>query len=73
MKMTLLTVLVLGALLIAAVGVGVYVWQSIGTTEISVWGWIAMIAGSVITLAVGGGLMALVFHSARRGYDDDVQ
>tara|TARA_R110002096_G_scaffold163918_1_gene331487 strand:+ start:1062 stop:1283 length:222 start_codon:yes stop_codon:yes gene_type:complete len=73
MKTTLLTFVVLGALLIAALAVGIYVWQSIGATEISIWGWIAMIAGSLVTLGVGGGLMALVFHSARRGYDDDVQ
>jgi len=36
-------------------------------------GVIAMIAGTVLSLLVGGGLMALVFHSARQGYDDRIQ
>ena len=34
---------------------------------------LAMIAGTVLSLLVGGGLMALVFHSARQGYDDRIQ
>ncbi|GBD41976.1 hypothetical protein HRbin39_01363 [bacterium HR39] len=33
-------------------------------------GWIALALGALVTLLLGGGLMALVFHSARRGYDD---
>ncbi len=33
-------------------------------------GWAAMALGIVFSLALGGGLMALVFFSARRGYDD---
>lgn len=39
-------------------------------TEISGHGWFAMILGVVFSLAIGGGLMALVFFSSRRGYDD---
>jgi hypothetical protein len=35
----------------------------------SVFGWFALVAGSVITVAVGGGLMALVFYSSRNDYD----
>jgi hypothetical protein len=38
--------------------------------EIGVHGWIALILGAIFSLAVGGGLMALVFISSRRGYDD---
>jgi hypothetical protein len=30
----------------------------------------ALIIGGIGSLALGGGLMALVFFSARRGYDD---
>jgi hypothetical protein len=33
-------------------------------------GWIALILGVIFSLGVGGGLMALVFISSRRGYDD---
>jgi hypothetical protein len=51
-------------LLIAAV------WTGIGDSEISVAGWLAMGLGIVITLALGIGLMSLVFLSSRRGYDE---
>ena len=68
MKIALLVV-VLGALLIAAlIGAISYFDASV----ISVHGWIALIAGPVLSLLVGGGLMGLVFLSARRGYDDRV-
>jgi len=35
-------------------------------------GWIALALGVVISIALGVGLMALTFYSARRGYDDRV-
>jgi hypothetical protein len=69
MKVFLLT-LVLGGLL-AAVMFGVLTgWDS---SAMSIHGWIALTLGTVLSLAVGGGLMALVFHSARRGYDDRIE
>jgi hypothetical protein len=34
-------------------------------------GWAALVIGAVLTFAVGAGLMALVFFSSRRGYDED--
>lgn len=45
-------------------------WTSIGDTNISPAGWIAMGFGVIVTLALGIGLMALVFISSRRGYDE---
>ena len=33
-------------------------------------GYVAMVMGIVLSLVVGCGLMALVFYSSRRGYDD---
>ena len=45
-------------------------WTGIGDSEISVAGWLAMGLGVVVTLALGIGLMALVFISSRRGYDE---
>ena len=38
----------------------------------SVHGWIALILCTIFTLGIGGGLMALVFHSANKGYDDRI-
>ncbi|MGY4303188.1 flagellar basal body-associated protein FliL [Bradyrhizobium sp. USDA 4369] len=36
-------------------------------------GWIALILGVVVSLIVGVGLMALLFYSSRKGYDDPSQ
>ncbi len=45
-------------------------WGALGdASHMSTFGWFALIAGSLITVAVGGGLMALVFYSSRNDYD----
>ena len=51
-------------------GRGVIFWNRLGTSEISVAGWLAMIFGVIITLALGIGLMTLMYISNRRGYDE---
>jgi uncharacterized YccA/Bax inhibitor family protein len=56
-------VLAIGCLIVA-------VWTGIGDSEISGAGWLAMGLGVIVTLALGIGLMALVFISNRRGYDE---
>jgi hypothetical protein len=64
------------AAMIAAVGVlavGIVIasaWTAIGDSEISGAGWLAMTLGVTVTLALGVALMALVFISNRRGYDE---
>ena len=45
-------------------------WTGIGDSEISGAGWLAMGLGVIVTLGLGIGLMALVFISSRRGYDE---
>jgi hypothetical protein len=45
-------------------------WAAIGDAEISAAGWVAMALGALVTLALGVGLMALVFISSRRAYDE---
>lgn len=45
-------------------------WTGIGDSEISLAGWLAMALGVLMTLALGIGLMVLVFISSRRGYDE---
>jgi len=60
----------------AVVAVAVVVaefWSGIVDSEISVAGWIAMGLGIVVTLALGIGLMSLVFYSNRRGYDESAR
>lgn len=68
MKTTAL-VAALGALLIGAVIAIVLAWQS-AHVEISIFGWVVIGIGAVLAIALGGGLMALSFYSARRGFDD---
>lgn len=68
-----LTVIVLVVLFAASTGVAYWVWQELGDVEISWHGWLALILGASATFLVGAGLMALVFFSSRRGYDDRVK
>jgi len=58
------------ALVATVVVVVVNLWTSVGEVQISPLGWLAMAFGIVATLALGIGLMALVFISNRRGYDE---
>lgn len=60
----------LGTILVIAVAMAVGVMGGMGDTGMSGHGWAAMGLGIVFTLGIGGGLMALVFYSARRGYDE---
>jgi len=34
------------------------------------WAWLAMGFGAFVCILVGGGLMALIFYSSRKGYDE---
>ena len=58
------------AVMAIIVAISVLNWHAIGDAGIDLNGWIALILGVLVTLAVGIGLMALVFISNRRGYDD---
>jgi len=63
-------VIALFALLALSVWFAVYAWTHLGGDPIPTYGYVALAGGVVISLAVGGGLMALVFYSSRHGYDD---
>ena len=67
---TLPAALVLGGLLLVAVVLSALAWRELGDVAMGPHGWIALLLGALVTLLLGAGLMALVFHSARRGYDD---
>ena len=58
------------ALLAAALWFAAAAWGRFSVGDIPFYGWLAIIGGTVFSLLVGGGLMALVFYSARHGYDD---
>ena len=67
---TFLLVVVLGGILAVVMFGALTDWDA---SAMSVHGWIALGLGTFLSLALGGGLMALVFHSARKGYDDRIE
>lgn len=69
----LILIITLVLCLFAAAAVGIHLWTSLSGVEISFHGYLAMALGAVLTLALGIGLMALVFYSARHGHDDGSQ
>ena len=56
------------ALLAASVVYGLDIWNGMDV-GMSGWGWGFLIAGVVVSVGLGGGLMALVFYSSRHDYD----
>ena len=68
---TFLLILVLGGLLAAALFGAATVWTSIGDSPLSGHGIAALVLGVLASLALGMGLMFLVFYSSRHGHDDD--
>jgi hypothetical protein len=75
-RKSVILIVTLVALLVVAVGFSYHVWTSVGAggdqggEAMSGNGMAALILGGIGTLVLGGGLMALVFYSSRRGYDD---
>ena len=67
---TALLVLVWTILLAAAGGVALHLWLELDDVRLGFHGWLALGLGVGLSLLLGVGLMMLVFHSARRGYDD---
>jgi hypothetical protein len=48
-------------------------WVHLGGSDvppIPLWGWVAIVGGVLFSLAVGFGLMGLMFYSSRHGYDE---
>ena len=41
--------------------------------DVPTWAWISMAFGVGLSILVGGGLMALIFYSSRKGYDEPPQ
>lgn len=67
---TAVTTIVLLFLLGLAVYGAIAAWNAMGDVEISTLGMLAMAGGVLLSLALGGGLMFLVFWSSRHGHDD---
>ena len=62
-------IVVLIGLLVWALWYAARAWGALAGVDISVTGWVFIVIGVLATLALGGGLMALVFYSSRMDYD----
>jgi hypothetical protein len=69
--MRALIILGLFGLLALAIWFAGAAWIHLGGDPIPLYGYVAIAGGVFFSLLLGGGLMALVFHSSRQGYDDD--
>jgi hypothetical protein len=68
--MRALIILALFGLLAAAVWFASSAWGHLGGDDIPLYGYFAIAGGVLVSLLLGGGLMALVFYSSRHGYDE---
>ncbi len=68
-RQTLLIVVLFGMLLFAIVW-SMMAWTSAEEVTMSIHGWIALSLGTIFSLVIGCGLMALMFYSSRSGYDE---
>lgn len=70
MVMRILGVLALLALLAASLWYAYGLWNAVDAPDMPAGLYVAMALGVLFSIAVGSGLMALVFYSSRRGYDE---
>ena len=72
MKTSTIWIAVTAAIVVVAgvVAVAAQLWWTVGNSTITLGGWLALGFGVVVTLALGIGLMSLMFLSSRYGYDD---
>ena len=63
--LSVLLLLLAGTCVIAYLG-----WTLGNGTDVPASGYIAMTLGVLVSLGVGFGLMALIFYSSRKGYDE---
>jgi len=63
--LAVLLIMLVGTIVVSYLG-----WTSAAGTDVPASGYIALALGVIFSLAVGFGLMALVFYSSRAGYDE---
>jgi ABC-type multidrug transport system permease subunit len=64
-----IAIVILAGFLAGGVYYAVHTWNAMAGTPIPPLGWLFMSLGAFFTLLVGGGLMALLFYSSRKGKD----
>jgi hypothetical protein len=64
-------ILIVLLLLLAGTFAAIYLgWRLASGTDVPASGYAAMALGVIVSLGVGFGLMALIFYSSRKGYDE---
>ncbi len=64
-----IAIAVLAGFLVGALLYAVHGWNALAGVAISPLGRLILVAGSIVTVTVGAGLMALIFYSSREGKD----
>ena len=64
-----ITLVILAGFFFVSLWYAVKVWTAMEGVQMSGWGWTFLGLGIVVTIALGAGLMALVFYSARHDMD----
>ena len=64
-----IAIIVLAGFLIGGILYAIHGWRAIPGTPIPPIGWLFLSLGIFFSLLVGGGLMALLFYSSRKGKD----
>ena len=64
-----IAILVLLGLFFVSLWYAIRVWTSMAGVHMSGWGWLFLVLGVVVTIALGAGLMGLVFYSSRHDFD----
>ena len=64
-----IALIVLAGFLLAAMVYAFHAWGAMAGVGISTAGWVFLTLGVVVTIAVGAGLMGLVFYSSRKNFD----
>ena len=72
--MRILGIMALLVALLALLGASLYyafgLWTAVDTDPLPAGLYVAMVLGALFSVLVGSGLMALVFYSSRKGYDE---
>lgn len=69
--MSKLGITVAAVLSLSMVALAVYSWASLGDVTMDASGYLALVLGGLATLGLGVALMALLFYSNRKGFDED--
>ncbi|MGA7674480.1 MAG: hypothetical protein WCA78_05475 [Rhizomicrobium sp.] len=64
-----IALVVLAGFLAVSLWYAIHAWTALVGVAMSPAGWFFLILGALFTLALGAGLMALVFYSSRHDYD----